>query len=77
MTRDVIGDEDLRRLADWRSHRMVVMLIEPRQATVGHGLERPHRTVSLPAEVTPPEGDGADRKELAAEITRITGRTPH
>jgi hypothetical protein len=90
MRRDVIGDEDLRRLADRRSHRMVVVLIKPRQATVGHALERPHRTMTgwhervAAHRVRPTQGpDPAGRRSLVRDhrsagcLLAMAPREPH
>ncbi len=77
MSREVIRDEDLRRLVDRRSHRMMLVLVEPRGATVDHTLDRPHGSMS-PArvQVAVPQRDRRDGETMAAEIARITGRPP-
>jgi hypothetical protein len=76
--REAIGDEELRRLADQRSHRMVWVLVEPRQPTVARALERDHGTMAPGrVHVLVPERSDTGNDELAAAITCITGRTPH
>lgn len=76
--REVIGDRELRRLVDERSHRVVWVLVEPRQPTVAHTLERGHGTMA-PGRVgvLVPERSDTGNDELVAAIARITGRTPH
>ena len=74
---EVIPDEYLRDLAERRSHRMVLVLVEPRRPAIGRTLDWPHGATSpLRIEVTRAERDGSDREALVSEIFRITGHTP-
>jgi hypothetical protein len=75
--RDVIPDDELRRLVDRHSHRMMSVLVEPRGATASRTLDRAHGEM-LPdiIEVAVPALGSTDSERLADDITRMTGRTP-
>ena len=75
---DVFRDVELRRLADRRSHRRVHVLVELRQPTTARALQRGREATSRgPLQIEVPDHRGNAEEKRAAEISRITGRTPH
>jgi hypothetical protein len=73
----VIRDVELRRLVDLRSHRRVRVLVELQQPTTSRPVERGHEAMSPGSvQIAVPESGGNGEKKPAAELARITGRTP-
>lgn len=76
--REVIRDVELRRLADRRSHRRVRVLVALRQPTTARSLRRGREAASRgPLQIEVADHRSYTEVMRAAEITHITGHTPH